>query len=70
MMNTKLSPYTSLLFARPTFLSGFARVLDLGGTFNAYNAANSAEDADTRALHSDWLAVGQDMFRAIEAVTK
>jgi len=59
-----------MLFARPSFISGFARVLDIGGTFNAYNQSATPEEADRRAIQSDWLAVGQDMWRAIETVTK
>ncbi len=57
--------YTNLLYARPTFLSGVARVLDLGGTLNSYNRSVSPEVADRLALASDWFAVGQDLRRAI-----
>ena len=69
-MNSKVSPYTSSLFAHPSFFSGAARVLDLGGTFDAYNASPSPDEADVHALSSDWYAVGRDMQIAIDNVTK
>jgi hypothetical protein len=69
-MNSKVSQYTSSLFATPSFFSGAARVLDLGGTFDVYDASSSPEEADVRALKSDWCAVGHDMEAAIDQVTK
>ena len=55
------------MFARPSALGGMARILDFGGTLNEYNTANSPQQADTLALWSDWLAVGDDMWSAIRA---
>ena len=54
------------LFAAPNFLNGFARVLDLGGTFDVYNEGESVEEADSRALSSDWKQVGEDIYFAME----
>ncbi len=50
---------SDFLFAQPSFLSGAARVLDLGGTFDQYN---TSPDADTAALTSDWFVIGDDLF--------
>jgi hypothetical protein len=69
-MNSKFHSCTDELFAQPSFLSGAARVLDLGGTFDQYNTCATPEDADLRALRGDWITVGRDMQEAIEAVTK
>jgi hypothetical protein len=70
-MGTKVNwAGTDALFARPSFMSGVARALDLGGTFDEYNRSPSPEDADVRALHSDWMAVGADMQKAIDTTTK
>ncbi len=49
------------LFSRPSFLRGFARLIDLGGTLNKYNYSESPEAADYYAVWSDWLAVGDDL---------
>ena len=60
-----MGKYSELLYARPTFLSGLARILDFGGTLNVYNTSKSAADADQEALLSDWYAVGDDIRDAI-----
>jgi hypothetical protein len=69
-MNSKAFSETAALFALPTFLSGAARALDLGGTFDDYNGAASPEEADRQALKTDWAAVGKDMHLAIETLAR
>ena len=54
--------HSDFLFAQPSFLSGAARVLDLGGTFDQYN---TDPDADSVALASDWLVLGDDLFEVM-----
>lgn len=61
---------TTFLFARPSFLGGMARALDLGNTLNEYNQSLSPEEADTLALRSDFRAVGRDFRAAIDQVTR
>lgn len=58
---------TDFLFARATFLSGVASVLDLGGTLGNPNMSRNTTEADFMALRSDWLAVGNDMREAISS---
>lgn len=58
------------LFATPSFLTGAARLVDLGGVFDKYNGSGSEEEADSRALASDWLVVGDDLRKAMENVDK
>lgn len=53
-----MSLVINFLYALPSFLSGSARVLDLGGTFDEYNDSPNGQVADARAIYSDWLAVG------------
>ena len=55
------------LFATPSFLSGFSRALDLGGTLDVYNTDESEEKADSKALASDWEQVGEDIYEAMES---
>ena len=54
--------YSDFLYARPSFLEGMARIADMGGTLNEYNAS---DNPDTVALTMDWLAVGRAMRQAI-----
>lgn len=57
---------TDFLFAQPTLSSGVARVFDLWGQFDDYNRSNTPAEADAKAIASDWLVVGQDIYEAIE----
>jgi hypothetical protein len=57
---------TDFLFARPSFLSGMARALDLGATFSAYNRSSTGEEADSIAIYNDFKAIGDDLRRALK----
>ena len=56
---------TGFLFARPSWLSGFARVLDLFGVFDVYSQSRTPGEADARAMYADWKIVGQDIMEAV-----
>jgi hypothetical protein len=57
----------SYLFASPSFLSGVARVVDLGGIFDDYNVSRTPQEADAAGLRSDWADVGRDLRSAFQA---
>ena len=63
-MNSTQKVFTSTLFATPTFISGAARVLDLGALFDSYNTSSSGEEADSAALQGDWRVTGRDLWEA------
>jgi hypothetical protein len=63
-----MGDYTDILFARPSFLEGIARVLDIGGTLQEYNRSLTSEQADAVALGADVAAIGQDMYVAMGIV--
>jgi hypothetical protein len=56
---------TFFLFARPSFLEGIARVLDLGNTLREYNDSQSTAEADLIAIGTDWSAIGRDIENSI-----
>ena len=56
---------SDFLFARPSFIEGMARLLDLGATLQEYNRSITPIEADARALYNDFRAVGEDMKRAM-----
>lgn len=64
-LNINTESSTFFLFARPSFIEGVARIVDLGGTLSIYNESGTPEDADLSALFSDWKAVGEDLKSAI-----
>ncbi len=49
------------LFARPSLIEGVARMVDFGGSLNAYNNSATGAEADERAMLEDWKAVGRDL---------
>jgi hypothetical protein len=56
---------TCFLFARPNFLYGFASAIDLGGTLVEYNASPTTQEADKRAIESDWAITGADIQKSL-----
>jgi hypothetical protein len=66
-MNIRRIP-TDFLVAKPSFASGFARLVDFGCAFDAYNHSSSPEQADARGILSDWISVGFDLADAIDII--
>lgn len=60
----------TLLFAEPSFIRGVGRAVDLGATRNNYNDSDTPEEADARALRSDWAAVGKDLRSAMRTLDR
>lgn len=56
---------SDFLFVRPSFTRGLARAFDLFGSLDCYNWSRSGEEADGRAMASDWSAVGSDLASAM-----
>jgi len=56
---------TDFLFARPSGLSGVARILDFGGTYDEYNVSTNTDEADAKAMYADWTAVGDAIRSSI-----
>jgi hypothetical protein len=59
-----MEKYSQLLFARPSFLEGIARVLDVGGTLQEYNASGTGDEADYAAFAADMAALRADLIWA------
>lgn len=49
----------------PNFLIGVATVFDMGSTMNIYSIDNSPEEADYKALASDWDETGKDLAKGL-----
>ena len=56
-----LSPRTGRLFASPSVITGTAKLVDIGATFDEYNKNETPKEADFWSLWSDWCAVGDDL---------
>lgn len=60
-----MNKLSSFLYARPSFIEGVARLIDLGNTLQEYNSSLSPEQADALAIFSDWRVVGEDLASAM-----
>lgn len=58
------------LFAQPSFFEGMARLLDINGSLNQCNGSKTPEEADYRAILSDWEHVGQDLLLAAKQIAR
>lgn len=54
------------LFARPSFLEGVARIIDVGNTLNEYSQSPDGKTADALALRADWRIIGDDLRMAMK----
>ena len=61
-----MNSFTTLLYARPSFLEGMGRLLDFGNHLNEYNSSLSPEQADALALYADWTQIGDDLRLVLE----
>jgi hypothetical protein len=60
------SPTFRLLKRRNTFANGIAAIMDLSSSRKNYNYDMAGPAADLKSIQADWLAVGQDIQKAIE----
>jgi hypothetical protein len=58
------------LFAGFGFFEGMGRVVDLTGTMVDYNGSPSIDEADSRALNSDWQAISDDFKNVLSKYAK
>lgn len=56
---------SSLLFSMPSIKRGIARIVAPCGRMDSYAYSSSGKLADTRAIRSDWRAVGRDLLEAM-----
>lgn len=61
-----MSRLTTFLIANPSFLNGAAHILDFWGTYDSYNQSLTTEEADARAIFSDWRSVGEELMLAVD----
>lgn len=56
------------IFVTPSFLMGMGSVLNISGNYFPFSEASSPEEADLRAIASDWGVIGNDIRIATEDV--
>jgi hypothetical protein len=56
---------SDFLLAAPSFASGAGRLLDWYGLYDLYNVSRNGQEADAKAMFSDWRMVGEDLNDAM-----
>jgi hypothetical protein len=56
---------TDFLFPRRSFWTGFSSILNIFGDPYKFNSSKTPEEADLKAIKSDWEMVGEDFFNSI-----
>jgi hypothetical protein len=62
-MSEKLK--SDFLVASPSYASGVGRLMDWYGLYDLYNISRNGNEADAKAIYSDWPIVGQDIRDAM-----
>lgn len=62
--------HTFCLFSMPSAYEGIGSVIDLLGVPPIYNSSATPQEADARAIRSDWLAVSDDFRKTMRLVTE
>ena len=67
-MDTSLFNRSGRLFANPSFIEGMGRVFNILGNQDIYNKDQTGDEADSKAIFSDWAAVGDHIILAAKEV--
>ena len=66
-MNETKSGYSTLfLVTKPTMAKGTGSVFNIWGNYYGFNMSETEQEADRRALDSDWGMIGEDFRKALE----
>ena len=66
IMNPILFTRSGRLFANSSLAEGVGRVFDILGNQDIYNEDLTPQEADSKALFSDWASVGDHIIMATE----
>lgn len=58
---------TCSLLPRNNFMIGLGSIMNLRGSYFGYSYSKTAQEADEKALRSDWEAVGEDISSSASA---
>ena len=64
MDKIKVKYETGFLFTKSNFLKGLGSVFNLPGNYYDFNTSETPDEADEKAIMSDWENVGADLRKA------
>lgn len=70
-MKKKKETYrTDFLLPKNNFLVGLGSVLNIAGAYFTYNYSKSENEADLKAIYSDWKNIGDDFKKSKQKFEK
>jgi hypothetical protein len=63
-MNT-IETRTDFLFPKRSFWTGFSSILNIVGNPDKFNSSSSSQEADYKAIRSDWEMIGKDVSSSL-----
>lgn len=57
---------TDFLFPKRNIFTGFSSIFSISGETVDFNTSNSGEEADFKAIRSDWEMVGKDFKEVLK----
>lgn len=61
---------TDHLFSRTNSIIGAGSVFNIAGNYFSFNSSSSGEEADAKAIESDWGTIGMDLQDVIKSNPK
>jgi hypothetical protein len=62
--------HSNRLYAKSSYLSGLASLFNIAGNYCKFNYSGTPEEADFKALMSDWGVTSEDLQRAINLISE
>jgi hypothetical protein len=69
-MNSEITPCTDFLTSKSSYITGIGTVFNLAGNYYDFNYSQSTDEADRRAIESDWKMVGKDLKDIFKEIIK
>ena len=57
---------TDFLFSKGSFFTGMGNVFNIAGRYHNFNTSASDQEANKKALRSNWKIVGQTMRKCLD----
>ena len=66
--NKSIEYRSDFLFPESSFLTGAGSLLNIGGNYLLFNYSQSDEEADSKAIESDWGVIKQDFETILQII--
>ena len=69
-MNEKIKYHSDFLFSQGSFFIGVGSIFNIAGNYYRFNYSKSNEEADIKAIKSDWGMIKQDFEHVLGHINR